>query len=144
MLIVLVIVSGLTVLVTFQGRRRQQLLAEHAFWPSWQRMWTAGRQAASHRREVVVIRVTATKHLVTLQPVKGRQVLGRLRIPPTLHLRDPDTAWAIRPSGTSTALRMEWYSTASHDWIYQTFQFGGAIFYVETTATRRPPRVGST
>jgi len=55
MLIVLVIVSGLTVLVTFQGQRHQRLLAERAFWPSWQRMWTAGRQAASHRREVVVM-----------------------------------------------------------------------------------------
>jgi len=142
MLIVLVIVSGLTVLVTFQGQRHQRLLAERAFWPSWQRMWTAGRQTAIHRQEVVGIRVNTAQHLITLSTVKGHQVLGRLRIPPTLQLCDPDTAWTIRPSGASTALRMEWYSTASHNWIYQTFQLGGAIFYVETTATRRSPRVG--
>ncbi|WP_258115416.1 prepilin-type N-terminal cleavage/methylation domain-containing protein [Levilactobacillus yiduensis] len=42
-LLVLVIVTGLTTLVSFQGTPHRALMTERAFWPAWQRMWTAGR-----------------------------------------------------------------------------------------------------
>ncbi len=137
-LLVLTIVSGLAVLVTFQGQRHQNQLAEQAFWPSWQRMWTAGRQQALHRQEMVSIKIEPEQRVVRMQTVKAHQPLGHLKIPQTLQWRQGGSGWVIYPSGAATALWIEWYSRASHRWFYQTFQMGGAIFYVEATKTRRP------
>lgn len=136
-LLVLVMVSGLAILVTFQGQRRQYQLAEQSFWPSWQRLWTVGRQKAIQQQAPVTIKIDSRQHLVWLQVTRTHRVLGRLVIPQTLRLIDGEAVgWVIYPSGTATARQLTWYSTASQQWFRQTFQLGGAIFYVEATDHR--------
>ncbi|MCT3599391.1 type II secretion system protein, partial [Levilactobacillus brevis] len=44
--------------------------------------------------------------------------------------------WGISATGAAPALTVEWLSTANHLWWYQTFQLGGAIFYVGATSKR--------
>ncbi|AYM03486.1 prepilin-type N-terminal cleavage/methylation domain-containing protein [Levilactobacillus brevis] len=129
-LLVLVIVTGLTTLVSFQGTPHRALMTERAFWPAWQRMWTAGRQRARQQRVQLVAEVQSSQHQVVLVTAKTAQVVGRLRIPPTLQLQGDSGRWLIYTSGASKAQTLRWYSTVSHQYLKQTFQLGGGIFYV--------------
>lgn len=128
-LLVLVIVTGLTTLVSFEGTPHRDLMAERAFWPAWQRMWTAGRQYALHHHEPLTAEVQSQRGQVLLTTQTDR-VVGRLRIPPTLHLQGDSGRWPIYLSGATKAQTLRWYSSANHQMLKQTFQLGGALFYV--------------
>ncbi|MFC0377914.1 type II secretion system protein [Levilactobacillus acidifarinae] len=122
----------------------QNLLAERAFWPSWQRFWTAGCRLAVERRETLHVEIDGSRHVAELRTLsqggtRTPQVLARLAVPTSLRLSDGDR-WAgnIDKRGWARALTLEWYSRRTHLWWYQTFQLKGALTYVTVSETRRP------
>lgn len=143
-LLVLALVAGLASLVSFQGQSHRDRIAERAFWPSWQRMWTAARQQAKRRQKKMRVIISSNRRVVRVYQMDTNQRLGQLTVPPSLKWRDGEKEWLIHPSGSAHARAIEWYSTASHQWFYQTFQLGGGMFYVEETLFRRVPRLGTT
>ncbi|KRL10706.1 hypothetical protein FD38_GL002069 [Levilactobacillus zymae DSM 19395] len=142
-LLVLVIVTGLVVLMATPRAASQNLLAERAFWPSWQRFWTAGCQLAVRRRETLHVEVDIPRHVAELRTLSRGgtpQVLARLAVPPSLRFAEGDTKWDgnIDERGWAPALTLEWYSQRTRLWWYQTFQLKGALIYVTAAETRRP------
>ncbi|SMS14585.1 hypothetical protein LZ3411_1535 [Levilactobacillus zymae] len=100
---VLVIVTGLVVLMATPRAASQNLLAGRAFWPSWQRFWTAGCQLAVRRRETLHVEVDIPRHVAELRTLSRGgtpQVLARLAVPPSLRFGEGTlSGMAISMSG---------------------------------------------
>jgi len=136
-LLVLIMVTGLTVLVGFNSAQQQRLIAERAFWPVWQQMWTAGRQWAMDHQTTVNVSLNSQQHFVALY--HQHQQLKYLEIPQSLELISMNgTGGDIDAKGVAQGRTLEWYSHISKRWTYQTFQMGGVIFNVENEPFRRP------
>lgn len=135
-LLVLVITLSLTVLVGTQSHRQYQRMAERAFWSTWQQMWTAGRQVAQQQRRPVAVKINRQTGELTIYQMAPYHELHRLTPPKSLKWRGGAYEWGISATGAAPALTVEWFSTANHLWWYQTFQLGGAIFYVGATSKR--------
>ncbi|MFC6259499.1 type II secretion system protein [Levilactobacillus fujinensis] len=136
-LLVLMMVTGLTVLVGFKSSQQHRLVAERAFWPVWQQMWTAGRQWAMTHHTTVNVSINAKQHLVSLYHEHHR--LKSLEIPQSLELIHMNGGSGdIDAAGVAQGRTLEWHSRIDQRWIYQTFQMGGVIFNVEDEEFRRP------
>lgn len=136
-LLVLMMVTGLTILVGFKSSQQHQLVVERTFWPVWQQMWTAGRQWAMTRHTTVNVSINAQQHFVALYHEHRR--LKYLEIPQSLELINMNgTDGNIDAAGVAPGRTLEWYSHVDKRWIYQTFQMGGVIFNVEKDPYRRP------
>ncbi|QMU07873.1 hypothetical protein [Levilactobacillus suantsaii] len=143
-LLVLMMTTGLAVVVARPTTSAPKLVAERAFWPAYQRLWTATRQLAVRRRARYVVHIDSDHHqvevLTTTTP--ARQV-SRLPIPRSLTLADeraPIWDLKIYESGWAQGTTVEWYSQANHRWWYQAFQLRGAMIHVTSETTRRPPK----
>ncbi|MDT6980924.1 hypothetical protein [Levilactobacillus zymae] len=144
-LLVLLLTAGLLGVMSSPRAPAAKLLTEQAFWPAWQRFWTAGCQLASHRRQVLYVAVDTARHQAIIRPVKRHAgpvpaTLMTLPLPTSLHVAADFWATAISAHGWAPATTLEWYSRRTGLWWYQTFQLKGALTYVTFSETRRPEK----
>lgn len=143
-LLVLVLTTGLLILTAAPRAASQKVLAEQAFWPTWQRFWTASCQLAIRRHESLYVEIDTARHRAFVRQLKQAhphpRVLMRLPIPASLHVESDKWAQAITRRGWAAALTLEWYSRRTHLWWYQTFQLKGALIYVTVSPYQKSAR----
>ncbi|MFC6275840.1 type II secretion system protein [Levilactobacillus tangyuanensis] len=126
--LVLIITISLLRMTVVWGPRQPQV-AERAFWPAWQRLWTSGCERALAKGEPLQVRIDSVHRRIVLETREG-QGLERLSIPETLKLSHGRPLLVIYPSGGGQSQTLWWVSSASgHRW-KQSFQLGGGLFYV--------------
>lgn len=143
-LLVLILTTGLLILMATPRAASQKVLAERAFWPTWQRFWTASCQLAVRRHEPLYVEIDTAHHRAFVRQLTQfhprPKVFMRLPIPASLHVESDKWAQAITRHGWAAALTLEWYSRRTHLWWYQTFQLKGALIYVTFSPYRRSGR----
>ncbi|KRN01190.1 hypothetical protein FD13_GL001376 [Levilactobacillus senmaizukei DSM 21775 = NBRC 103853] len=132
-LVLLVTTTLLTMVITWMPQQPQ--VAERAFWPAWQRLWTSGRERVLASQTQLRVRIESERHRVVLETKTG-QVIERLNIPPTLRLIRGRSLLVIYASGSGRSQTLWWQSSATSSLWKQTFQLGGAIFYVTQQRSR--------